>query len=136
MNIYLLRCTTAEEKYKIKCYVNNDVKFNFNRDKAFDEKGSMSPYIYKAEVDLIINKQDHLFLKLQNGSLPIQNYRLRLSRRIPQTEKTYRDYNDDKERYFDNPRSTQHYFLFDVNFARNFADGPPGTNLFINKKII
>ncbi|CAF4423902.1 unnamed protein product, partial [Adineta steineri] len=93
MNIYILRCTTAEEKYKIKCYLNNDVKFNFNRDQAFDENESISPYIYKAELDLIINTKDHLLLKAQNGLLPIKNYRLRLSRKLFQTDKTYRDYN-------------------------------------------
>jgi hypothetical protein len=126
--LYILRNTTAEEKFKIKAYFNNDIKCTFNRVEPFDERVPISPYIYRTELDLIIDKQDRLFINLQNDLIPIQTYRLRLSRKILQTDKTFRDYNDDKDRYIEDPRSTVHYFLFDVNFARNLVDSPPGKN--------
>ena len=135
INLYVLRNTTADDKFKIKAYFNNDIKCTFNRIETFDEKVPISPYIYRAELDLIIDKHDRLFVILQNGSVPIQNYRLRLSRKIPQTDTTFRDYSDDKDRCIENPRSTVHYFIFDVNFARNLVDGPPGKNLFKRKTL-
>ena len=128
---YILRNTTIDEKFKIKAYINNDIKYTFTRVQTFDEKPSTtSPYIYFIEMDLIYDKQGHLFIRLPDGLLPIRNYRLCLSRKIPQTDKTFRDYNDDKDRYITNFDSTKHYFLFDVNFAKNFVDSPPGKNLF------
>jgi hypothetical protein len=132
--LYVLRNTTAEEKFKIKAYLNNDIKYNFERLEAFDEKLAINPYIYRAEVDLIIDPQDRLCVSLPYGLLQILNYRLRLSRKILQSDKTFRDYNDDKDRLIENPRSIAHYFLFDVNFARNLVDGPPGKNLFKRKE--
>ena len=132
--LYVLRSTTAEEKFKIKAYFSSDIKYTFNRDEAYDDKAVISPYVYRTELDLNIDNQDRLSVRLSNGSFPIQTYRLRLSRKILQTDKTFRDYNDDKDRYLDNPRSIVHHFLFDVNFARNLVDGPPGKCLFINRK--
>jgi hypothetical protein len=127
--LYTLRNTTADEKFKIKAYFNNDIKYTFNRAEAFDEKVPISPYIYRAELDLICDHQNQLCINHQNVLVPIQNYRLRLSRKIPQTDRTFRDYNDDKDRCIDNPHPIAHFFLFDVNFARNFVDGPPGKTL-------
>jgi hypothetical protein len=129
IHLYILRNTTADEKFKIKAYINNDVKYTFNRSEAFDEKVSISPYIYSTEIDLITNNQGHLCVNYQNNLLPIHFYRLCLSRKIPQTDRTFRDYNDEKDRYVGNPSPVAHFFLFDVNFARNFVDGPPGKTL-------
>ncbi|CAF3395094.1 unnamed protein product [Rotaria sp. Silwood1] len=126
---YILRNTTVDEKFKIKAYFNNDIKYTFNRAEIFDEKKNNSPYIYCFELDLIIDEQDHLYIHYQNDLLPIENYRLRLSRKIPQIDRTFRDYNDDTFRSIDSPRSTKHYFLFNVNFAKNFVDSPPGENV-------
>ncbi|CAF2385070.1 unnamed protein product [Rotaria sp. Silwood2] len=126
---YILRNTTVDEKFKIKAYFNNDIKYTFNRAEVFDEKKNNSPYIYCLELNLIIDDQDRLYINYQNGLVPIEHYRLRLSRKIPQTDRTFRDYNDDTFRYIDNARFTKHYFLFDVNFAKNFVDGPPGENV-------
>ncbi|CAF0809248.1 unnamed protein product [Rotaria sordida] len=126
---YILRNTTIDERFKIKAYFNNDIKCTFNRAEVFDEKKNNSPYIYCLELNITIDDQDCLFINHQNTLLPIENYRLCLSRKIPQTDRTFRDYNDDTIRYIKNPRSTKHYFLFDVNFVKNFVDGPPGENV-------
>jgi len=127
--LYILRNTTIDDKFKIKAYFNNDIKYTFSRNALVDENSTNNPYIYCAELDLIINNQGHLFYNHPNGLLPIQNYRLRLSRKILNTDTTFRDYNDEKDRYIDNPYSTAHYFIFDVDFAKNLVDSPPGKNL-------
>ncbi|CAF3343766.1 unnamed protein product [Rotaria socialis] len=126
---YILRNTTPDEKFKVKAYFNNDVKHTFHRAPGFDEQKQNSPYIYLLELDVIIDDQERLYIVDQNEQLQVQSFRLRLSRKIPQTDKTFRDYNDDKDRFIDNPRHNKHYFLFDVNFAKNLLDSPPGENV-------
>ena len=128
--LYVLRHTTTDEKFKIKAYFENDVKFTFTRLEPVDEKASSSPYIYRAELDLAIDSQRRLVFMDQQGSLPIRYYRLRLSRKIFSMDTTYRDYNDEKERVIDNPCAVSYYFLFDVDFARNRLDSPPGKHEF------
>ena len=128
---YILRNTTIDEKFKIKVYINDDIKYTFTRIETFDEQPSTTrSYIYSVGLDLINDKQGHLFISLPEGLLPIRNYQLRLSRKFLQLDTTFRDYDDDKDRYITNFDSTTHYFLFDVNFAKNFVDSPPGRNLF------
>jgi hypothetical protein len=129
----VLRNTTTEEKFKIKAYFNNDIKYTFIRMDSVDEKATTTPYIYRAELDFIIDNQSRLFYNHPNGLLPIQYYRLRLSRKLFNMDSTYRDYNDEKDRYINNSHSTTHYFLFDVDFAKNLVDSPPGKNLFLKK---
>jgi hypothetical protein len=126
--LYVLRHTTIEEKFKIRAYFNNDIKFTFTRIETVDDKAPNSPYIYRAEVDVVLDNQRHLLCNTQIGLLPIQYYRIRLSRKIFNTDTTYRDYNDEKDRYIDTPYSISHYFIFDVDFARNLVDSPPGKN--------
>jgi hypothetical protein len=126
--LYVLRHTTIEEKFKIKAYFNNDIKFTFTRLESVDDKAANSPYIYRAELDLAIDSQRRLFYSDSLGLLPIRHYRLRLSRKIFNTDTTYRDYNDEKDRYIDNPYLISYYFIFDVDFARNVLDSPPGKN--------
>jgi len=127
--LYVLRNTTIDEKFKIKAYFENDIKYTFTRMEPIDEKSTNSPYIYRAELDLNINNQGRLYFNHENGPLLIEYYRLRLSRKIFKTDTTFRDYNDDTERRINNPHSTVHYFLFDVDFTRNLVDSPPGKNL-------
>lgn len=123
--LYILRYTSNEDKFKIKAYFNNDFKYTFNRLEAIDEKATRSPYIYRADVDLILDNQNRLCFNGNNILIPVQYYRLRLSRKIFNTDTTFRDYNDEKDRYM-NSYTTSHYFLFDVDFMRNIVDGPPG----------
>ncbi len=127
--LYVLRHTTAEEKFKIKAYFDNDVKVTFTRLESVDDKATSCPYIYRAELDLVIDSQRRLFYNDPIGLLPIQHYRLRLSRKLFSSDSTYRDYNDEKDRNIDNPYLHSYYFIFDVDFARNFVDSPPGTIL-------
>jgi len=128
--LYILRNTTIDDKFKIKAYFSNDIKYTFIRNGLIDENATNSPYIYRAELDLVIDNQGRLFYNHQNGLLPMQHYRLRLSRKIFNTDTTFRDYNDDKDRYINNPHSIAHYFIFDVDFAKNLVDSAPGKNLF------
>ncbi|UJR36511.1 hypothetical protein I4U23_029232 [Adineta vaga] len=129
VHLYILRNTTIDEKFKIKAYLNNDIKYTFHRIESFNGQEAVCPYIYRADIDLILDTQDRVYVKLENGRLPITYYRLRLSRKIPHSDTTYRDYIDEKDRVFDNPRSTVHYFLFDVHFAKNIVDAAPGHNV-------
>jgi hypothetical protein len=133
--LYILRYTTTDEKFKIKAYINNDIKYTFQRMDPVDERSTNSPYIYRADLDLIIDNQGRLFCPLQEGLLPIEYYQLRLSRKIFNTDTTFRDYNDEKSRSIDKPYSTTHYFIFDVDFTKNLVDSPPGKNLFLQKYI-
>lgn len=127
--LYVLRNTSIEEKFKIKAYFNNDIKYTFNRIETVEEKSTHNPYIYRAELDLIIDNQNRLYFNHYNGLLPISYYRLRLSRKIFNTETTFRDYNDDKDRYINSPFTAGHYFIFDVDFIKNLVDSPPGYNV-------
>lgn len=130
---YILRYTTSDEKFKIKAYINDDIKYTFQRaPDLLEEFKSHNPYFYILELDLIIDGSNRFYINQENKLVPFSYYRLRLSRKIPQTDRTFRDYNDDKDRFINDPQGTKHYFLFDVNFAKNFVDSPPGKN-YISK---
>lgn len=124
--LYILRSTGSDDKFKIKAYFNNDVKRTFTRIEGFDEQKPHSPYIYRVELDFTIDDQNRLFIKDNGEELMVKDYRLQLSRKIIMSDKTYRDYNDEKDRYIEDPRHIEHYFLFDVNFSKNLLDSPPG----------
>jgi hypothetical protein len=128
--LYVLRNTSIDEKFKIKASFNNDIRCTFNRIEAFDEKKDISPYIYRLELNVTIDNDNRLYVNHQNAPVEIESYRLRLARKIPQTDRTFSDYKDEKDRYIDDPRSTTHYFLFDVNFSKNLVGSPTGKNLF------
>ena len=129
--LYILRYASIEENFKIKAYFENDIKFTFNRLDIIDPKSKTSPTIYCAELDLAVDQDGTLYFHHPHGAYPIQNYRLRLSRKLASMETTFRDYNDARERTIDNPFRINHYFLFDVEFAdRMLVDSPPGTDLY------
>ncbi|CAF1549778.1 unnamed protein product, partial [Adineta ricciae] len=129
IHLYILRSTTIDETFKIRAFLNNEYKYTFRRIESFNEQERTGPYIYRADVDLYLDTQDRPHIKLENGQVPIFSYRIRLSRKIPHSDTTFRDYNDDKERTFENLRTTVHYFLFDVHFTKNIVDAAPGSNV-------
>ena len=125
--LYVQRYATVEENFKIRAYFENEIKFTFHRLEIIDPASKMSPFIYRAELDLGMDQNHRLYFNDSHGLIRIGNYRLRLSRKFAGLDSTFRDYNEAKTRSI---ALCGHYFIFDVEFAdRLVVDSPPGYNV-------
>lgn len=128
--LYVQRYGSNEENFKIRALFDNEIKFTFHRLEIIDPRSKTSPFIYRAELDINIDEKHRVFVNDSHGLLPVRHYRLRLSRKLPGMDSTFRDYNDSKDRSISNAYQCGHYFVFDVEFAdRLVVDSPPGHNV-------
>ena len=124
--VYVLRNTPADARIKIRASFDKEIRYTFNQVEVFSERDATSPSIYILELPIDIDHQQRLIVGEQHERWFVSTYRLRLSRKIPHMDKSFPDYKDDQDRELFNPRSTTHYFLFDVNFGKNVMNSPPG----------
>jgi hypothetical protein len=128
--VYVLRNTPADARIKIKASFDREIRYTFNQVEVFNERDPMSPSIYILELPIDIDHEQRLLVGEANERWFVSTYRLRLSRKIPHLDKSFPDFKDDQDRDFPDPQSTTHYFLFDVNFAKNVMNSsPPGNSI-------
>ena len=130
--LYILRYAKADESFKIRAMFQHEIKYTFNRVESIDSQTTDEnrPYIYEAELDLLIDNQHRLYHNHEHGPIAIGPYIICLSRKIPKIDKTWRDHEDMTPRRINNPFSIGHFFFFDVSFQSDLVGSAPGKNSF------
>lgn len=126
IGIYLLRSCTESDNFKVRADFSADLYFNFKRGEPFDEKDSVRPYIYTLNLDVKRDKTGRLITRKDGQLYQIHDYSLRLGRKIPGMDTTFRDYYDEQLRNVVVALENRHTFIFDGYFRDHKYDRPPG----------